>query len=75
MGAGKVAAADVAQAHQKDLATQKKYGVNFINYWVDEKTGDIFCLSQAADANAVVSTHQEAHGLLPAEILQVKQGK
>ena len=33
---GKVKYEDVAKAHAKDLAVEKKYGVNFINYWVDE---------------------------------------
>lgn len=31
--------AAVAEAHQKDLAVEKKYGVNFIDYWVDEQQG------------------------------------
>jgi hypothetical protein len=42
LGAGNVTAAAVADAHKKDLATQKKYGVNFINYWLDEQTGTLF---------------------------------
>ncbi|MGH2563306.1 MAG: DUF4242 domain-containing protein, partial [Ginsengibacter sp.] len=75
LGPGKVNAAAVAEAHKKDLAVEKKYGVNFINYWVDEKTGTIFCLSQAPDSNAIISTHKEAHGLLPGQVLQVKQGE
>ncbi|MEP6676606.1 MAG: DUF4242 domain-containing protein [Ferruginibacter sp.] len=75
LGAGKVTAAAVAAAHAKDLAVQKKYGVNFINYWVDEKVGTIFCLSQAPDSNAVIRTHKDAHGLLPAYVLEVKQGE
>jgi len=75
LGAGKVTAAAVAGAHQKDLAVQKKYGVNFINYWVDEKAGTVFCLSQAPDADAVIKTHKEAHGLLPAFVLPVQEGK
>jgi hypothetical protein len=29
---------------------QPKYGVNFINYWVDEKNGVVMCLSEAADS-------------------------
>lgn len=74
-GAGKVTANDVAAAHKKDLAVQQKYGVKFINYWVDEKAGFVFCLSQAKDANAVVNTHKEAHGLIPVEVLKIKQGK
>ena len=74
-GPGKVSAKDVAAAHQKDLAVQKKYGVNFINYWVDEKNGTVMCLSQAPDSNAVIHTHQEAHGLIPVTVMQVKQGQ
>lgn len=75
LGAGKVTAKDVAGAHQKDLAVQGKYGVNFINYWVDEKEGTVMCLSQAKDSADVIHTHQEAHGLLPAYVLKVKQGQ
>lgn len=75
MGAGKVAGKDVAIAHDKDLAVQNKYGVNFINYWVDEKEGVIMCLSEASDSNSVKKAHKEAHGLLPAYVLQVKQGE
>jgi hypothetical protein len=75
LGPGNVTAADVEKAHQKDLAVQKKYGVNFINYWVDEKTGTVLCLSQASDASKVIQTHKEAHGLVPVSITAVKQGQ
>ena len=36
---GKVKYEDVANAHAKDLAVEKKYGVDFIKYWVDEDKG------------------------------------
>jgi uncharacterized protein Usg len=75
LGAGKVTARDVAAAHQKDLAVEKKYGVNFINYWVNEKDGVVVCFSQAPDSNAIVQTHKEAHGLVPDYIEQVKEGQ
>jgi hypothetical protein len=74
LGAGKVTAAAVADAHKKDLAVQSKYGVNFINYWVDEKDGRVVCLSQAPDSMAVINTHKEAHGLIPVSVEKVKQG-
>lgn len=74
LGAGKVTADAVETAHQKDLAVQRKHGVNFINYWVDEKNGMILCLSQAKDSASVIDTHKEAHGLVPTYILKVKQG-
>lgn len=75
LGAGKVTAKDVAAAHEKDLAVQKKYGVNCINYWVNEKGGIIFCLAQASDASKVIETHRHSHGLIPGYIAQVKQGQ
>jgi hypothetical protein len=74
MGPGKVTAAAVADAHKKDLAVQKKYGVNFVDYWVNEQDGVVLCLSQAGDSTSVLKTHKEAHGLMPEYIVKVKQG-
>jgi hypothetical protein len=75
LGAGKVTAKDVAAAHEKDLGVQNKFGVNFINYWVDEKEGVVMCLAEAAEPGAVIKTHKKAHGLVPAEVMRVKQGE
>jgi hypothetical protein len=73
-GAGKVTAADVANAHRADLAVQDKHDVRFIEYWVDEEHGRVYCLSEAKNAPSIVETHREAHGLLPAKILPVSSG-
>jgi hypothetical protein len=75
LGAGKVTAADVAGAHEKDLAVQGKYDVSFINYWVDEKAGTVVCLSEAVSEDAIINTHKEAHGLIPQHVHKVKQGE
>jgi uncharacterized protein DUF4242 len=75
LGAGNVNAKAVAEAHKKDLAVQKKYGVNLINYWVDEKNGTVMCLAQAPDSAALIKTHKEAHGLIPVSVMLVKQGQ
>ena len=74
-GPRRYSASDVAAAHQKDLAVQSKYGVNFLNYWVDEKAGTVFCLAQAPDSNALIMTHKEAHGLIPKSVKEVQQGQ
>ena len=71
---GPVAAAGVAQAHQADLQTQGRYGVDYKAYWVDEANGRIFCLVEAPDAEAAVSVHREAHGLLADAIYPVTEG-
>lgn len=75
IGPGKVSAKNVAEAHQKDLAVQKKYGVNLTNYWLDEKEGVVMCLAEAKDSTALINTHKEAHGLVPDRVFKVKQGK
>jgi hypothetical protein len=72
---GGVTAEAVAGAHEKDLATQGKYGVSFINYWVDEKLGTVVCLSEANDSLSVINTHKEAHGLVPSRVVRVRQGE
>jgi hypothetical protein len=71
---GGVKASDVAQAHQLDLQTQEKYGVQYLRYWVDEKAGKIFCLVDAPDAEAANQVHREAHGLVAESISPVIEG-
>ena len=70
---GGVSAADVAAAHQADLATQGPYGVDYLRYWVDEEAGKIFCLVEAPDAEAAHTVHREAHGLVADEIYSVSE--
>jgi hypothetical protein len=74
-GPGKVSAKDVMGAHQKDLATQAKHGANFLNYWFDESSGTVMCLSQAPSAEAALAVHKEAHGLMPESIEEVTEGR
>lgn len=65
----------VIEAHKKDLEKQGKYGVKYLKYWYNEKDGTVFCLSEAPNSEAAVSVHKEAHGLMPDEIIEVKEGK
>lgn len=67
-------AADVAGAHQADLETQNQYGVNYKQYWVDEANGKVFCLVEAPDADAAITVHREAHGLVADKIYEVTEG-
>ena len=69
-----VSLADVAKAHQADLAAQGSHGVNYLRYWVDESKGRVFCLVEAGDAEAANTVHREAHGLVADSIHQVQEG-
>ena len=64
----------VADAHMADLRVQGKYNTRYINYWLDEDAGKIFCLVDAPDADTASAVHREAHGLLADRIYQVQQG-
>lgn len=65
----------VAQAHQRDLATQGPYGVSYEKYWLDESSGTIFCLVEAPNKEAAERVHREAHGLVADEIYEVNEGE
>jgi len=61
----------VAHAHQKDLALQDKYNIKFLTYWFDEARCTAFCLIEAPNRNTIEQAHNEAHGFVPNEVLEV----
>ena len=67
-------AKDVAGAHAADMKIQDRFGVRYLNYWVDDKAGKVFCLVDAPDAETAHTVHREAHGLVADEIYPVEQG-
>lgn len=71
---GGVSMDDVAQAHLADLQTQGSYDVRYLRYWVDEVSGQVFCLVEAPTADAAADVHRQAHGLVADRIYQVQEG-
>jgi len=65
-------AEDVAKAHAKDMETQRKYGVEYTKYWVNESGRKVFCLAHAPSAEAAEQVHREAHGLMPDKIIEIQ---
>ena len=61
----------VADAHQKDLKLQGKYGIKLMTYWFDESRGSAFCLIDAPAKEKVRQLHDEAHGSIPHKIVEV----
>ena len=62
---------DVAKAHAKDMEIQRKYGVEYHKYWVNEAGNKIFCLAHAPNAEAAECVHREAHGMMAEKIIEV----
>ena len=67
-----VTAKDVAEAHREDLKIQHKYDCKGLTYWFDEKRGTAFCLVEAPNADCVKQMHDNAHGLIPHQIIEVE---
>jgi class 3 adenylate cyclase len=65
-------AEDVAKAHAKDMETQRKYGVEYTKYWVNETGRKVFCLAHAPNAEAAECVHREAHGMLAKKIIEIE---
>jgi class 3 adenylate cyclase len=64
-------AADIAEAHRKDLEVQEKYGVQFLTYWFDQSRSTAFCLIDAPDAQTAMRVHDEAHGAVARQVIEV----
>lgn len=67
-----VTAKDVAEAHREDLKIQHHYNCKGLTYWYDEERGTAFCLIEAPDADCVKKMHDDAHGLVPHQIIEVE---
>jgi class 3 adenylate cyclase len=67
-------AAQIAAAHELDLAVQDKYQVRYVTYWFDEGQGSVFCLAEGPDQASLEAVHREAHGLVADNIIEVGVG-
>ena len=61
----------ISNAHEMDLAIQDKHEIQFMTYWFDEARCTAFCLVDAPNKTAIQNAHNESHGLVPHEIIEV----
>ena len=61
----------IKNAHENDLKIQDKHGVKFLTYWFDEDRCTTFCLVDSPNKEAIQKAHDEAHGGVPHEIIEV----
>lgn len=61
----------IAEQHVADVRIQDKYNCNFITYWYDEERDTVFCLVDAPNIRAVRMAHDEAHGSVHNQIIEV----
>jgi len=59
-GMAGITAEELKAAHDADLAIQDEEGVDFKQAWADPESGVVYCLSEAASADAVQRVHVKA---------------
>jgi len=64
----------VKQAHMADLEVQDQMGVRYLQFWVNEEMGHVFCLIDGPDALSCEKVHQMAHGGIACNLQKVEQG-
>ncbi|WP_173003182.1 nickel-binding protein [Chitinophaga sp. SYP-B3965] len=65
---------EIKHNHIADLAVQQKYHVKFLQYWINEEAGLVFCMMEAPDKESCVAVHREAHGAMPCNIIELQGG-
>lgn len=65
-----VTAAQLKEAHERDLAIEGDEGVHFERAWLDPDSGKVFCLSTGPTKEAVMRIHERA-GHPTAEVYEV----
>ncbi|MBN8860209.1 MAG: DUF4242 domain-containing protein [Sphingobacteriales bacterium] len=65
---------DVKRAHMADVAIQDKYGVRYLQFWVNQEAGAVFCLIEGPDPETCEKVHQMAHGNIACALTEVETG-
>jgi len=50
----------LAEAHERDLASERAEGVHFERAWLDPISGKVFCLSTGPSRESVMRVHERA---------------
>ena len=64
---------EIVKAHENDLRVAPKHDVDFLAYWFDADLGTAFCLARAPGAENVAAAHDEAHGMIPTDIIDASE--
>lgn len=63
---------ELRAGHQKDIALQGQFDVQFHKYFFNEATGTVYCLVEGPDAESCRAVHREAHGIDVDDIIEVQ---
>ncbi|HTH56508.1 MAG TPA: nickel-binding protein [Cyclobacteriaceae bacterium] len=63
----------IKQAHLADKALQAKHGVRYLQIMLNQPQGYLFCLMEGPDKESCARVHQEAHGHIACNILEITE--
>jgi AraC-like DNA-binding protein len=63
----------VKQCHVADKSIQAKYGVKYLQILLNQPQGYLFCLVEGPDKESCAQVHQEAHGNIACNILEITE--
>jgi AraC-like DNA-binding protein len=63
----------IRQCHVADKAIQRRYGVRYLQILLNQPQGYLFCLVEGPDKDACARVHQEAHGNIACNILEITE--
>lgn len=63
----------ITKCHVADKAIQDKYGVRYLQILLNQPQGYLFCLVEGPDKESCAKVHQEAHGNIACNILEITQ--
>jgi AraC-like DNA-binding protein len=50
------------KAHIEDEKIQNNFGVKYLQFWVNQQAGNLFCLVEGPDKETIEEVHRKAHG-------------
>jgi len=63
----------IKKFHVADKAIQAKYGVRYLQILLNQPQGYLFCLVEGPDKESCAKVHQEAHGSIACNILEITE--
>jgi AraC-like DNA-binding protein len=63
----------ISKCHVADKAIQQKYGVRYLQIFLNQPQGYLFCLVEGPDKESCERVHQEAHGNIACNILEITE--
>lgn len=62
---------EAKKAHVADELLQGRYGVKYLQFWVNVEAGLLFCLVEGPDKTAVENVHRHSHGHVACAVVEV----